>query len=231
MTIQSKLNAMHQTELVAALQQARLMPVLRTDTPEQALWACETLYDEGFRVFDITLNTGGSLQSACHVIEALTEKYEDMIIGAGTVLTPADAMAALGAGAKFLLSPGLDLDMLQFCTEHWVPILPGVTTPTEMLTAIRAGAQILKFFPAEPVGGAAYLKAVKAPLPEVHIVPTGGIDEEHVTGYLQAGALAVGIGGSLLSSSLLATQDTQKLRRHAQLFKHRREVFLDLHAS
>jgi 2-dehydro-3-deoxyphosphogluconate aldolase/(4S)-4-hydroxy-2-oxoglutarate aldolase len=192
----------------------RLIGIVRTNNAESAIWASEQLIEAGIRLIEIPF----TVPNTPTVIESLAERFPDAIIGAGTVLERSDAVKAMAAGAQFLVSPVLIPAMVQFGIENNVFVLPGCMTPTEIWDAYQLGAPVIKFFPAQAAGGPEFLKAVLAPFPQVSIVPTGGILQEHVSAYLQAGALAVGVGNPLLPKEFLLRRDASELRAHASQF-------------
>ncbi|MEB3287112.1 MAG: bifunctional 4-hydroxy-2-oxoglutarate aldolase/2-dehydro-3-deoxy-phosphogluconate aldolase [Vampirovibrionales bacterium] len=199
----------------------RLMAVIRTDDAEDAIWGGRLLLESGFRILDITYG----IPDTERVIETLANEFPKALIGAGTVLTPRQALGALSAGASFLASPVLDQDMLAFGTEYKLLILPGVSTPTEMANAMHWGAHALKFFPAEHFGGADFIKTVLAPLPDLPIVATGGISVDRMADYWQAGAMAVGIGNYLLPTEALKSRDEGLIAKRAKSALGKRDAF------
>ncbi|MFN9332499.1 MAG: bifunctional 4-hydroxy-2-oxoglutarate aldolase/2-dehydro-3-deoxy-phosphogluconate aldolase [Planctomycetota bacterium] len=186
---------------LAAFAAHRASAILRTDDPAAVRPALDAAIAGGFRLVEVTLTTPDCL---AHV-RALAER-PDLIVGCGTVLTVADARAAHAAGARFLVSPATDPEVIGYCRAHGLVSLPGAFTPTEMLTAHRAGADFIKLFTA-PGNGPEYLRMVRGPLPFLRIVPTSGVTEENVDSWLQAGAFGVGFVAALFAA------DDLRLRR------------------
>ncbi len=184
-----------------------LMAVIRFDTYDDALWASEQAIQAGYKTLDVTFGT----PKAVELIQHLTRHYPDVLVGAGTVLNFVDADRAVNAGARFLASPSFDITLVEYGREQDVAIVPGVTTATEMMNALKAGASLLKFFPAEAVGGTTYLTSVMAPLPHLPIVATGGINHSNALSYLKAGSIAVGLGGSVFPKEWVAQRDSDQL--------------------
>lgn len=180
--------------LRAALTACPAVAILRARNADRFPVVIDTLTDAGIRAVEITFTTEGAVGA---IEEFARRKSDDVAVGAGTVLTADDARRAVDAGATYLISPAVCLDVISEGTRLGVPVLPGALTPTEILTAHRAGAAMVKVFPANQVGGPAYLKAIRGPLPGIELVPTGGVAIESVVGYLEAGAVAVGVGSPL----------------------------------
>ena len=155
---------------------------------------------------------------ALDVIRQATTRYgPDVAFGVGSVLDPETARAAILAGARFVVCPTLNLDTIGLCRRYAVPVVPGAYTPSEVLTAWQAGADLVKLFPAS-VGGPEYLKAIKAPLPQVKLVPVGGVDLDTTTDFVRAGAEVVGVGSALVNQKLLDAGDLQKITQLAEQF-------------
>ena len=155
---------------------------------------------------------------ALSVIEAAREKYgEQVLFGAGSVLDPETARAAILAGADFIVAPTLNLDMVALCNRYSIPVMPGCYTPTEALTAWEAGADMIKLFPAS-FGGASLVKAILAPLPHLEIVPVGGVNLDTAADFIRKGAAALGVGSSLVNQKLLAAGDLDELTQRAKAF-------------
>ncbi len=182
----------------------RIIAVLRARDSTHLVDAAVALQEEGVACIEVTLTTGGALES----IQALRSRLDETCeVGAGSVLSVTDLEAAHAAGATYTLAPSLDLDVLSRARELGIPHVPGAATPTEVLTAWRAGAAAVKVFPAAQLGGPGYLKALRGPLPHIKLIPTGGVGAQEVGPYLQAGAVAVGVGGPLLGDALINGPD------------------------
>jgi 2-dehydro-3-deoxyphosphogluconate aldolase/(4S)-4-hydroxy-2-oxoglutarate aldolase len=177
--------------LLATLRLAPVVPVLTVNGPEDAVPLANALVAGGLRVLEVTLRTEGALRA----IEAMAREVPDAVLGAGTILSPAQAKEAKDAGSTFLVSPGATEALVRAADDLAIPFLPGVATASEAMRMAEAGRRILKFFPAEPAGGAAYLKALGAPLPDLLFCPTGGIDAAKAKSYL-ALKNVVCVGGS-----------------------------------
>ena len=175
-----------------------LVPIVRVASAENALLAIEAIHRGGVRVAEITMTVPGAVR----VLEKLADRFGDqMILGAGTVLDPETARACMLAGAQFIVTPALNLATIELARRYSKVIFPGALTPTEVLTAWQAGADAIKIFPCSAVGGPKYIKALKAPFPQIQMVPTGGVNLATVGDFLKAGACAVAVGSELVDSA------------------------------
>lgn len=189
--------------IVESLKQAILVPVIRTPRRELAERACDWLVEAGCRALEIT----HSVPEADKVIAAMRERYADVLVGAGTVLTAAEAEASIDAGAAFLVAPCAVPEVQTVAQSRGVPFIPGAATPTEVLARRAEGAPVVKIFPAAQLGGAEYLESLKSVLPDIPLMPTGGVDAQSIQGYLDAGALCVGIGSAIAPRDKLENDD------------------------
>lgn len=191
-----------------------IIPVIRASTAEEAIFAAESVARGGIPIVEITMTVPGAIE----VIAELVRELPDVLVGAGTVLDTTMARRCLYAGAKFLVSPGLDVATVKFAASKNVVMMAGALTPTEVIAAWRAGSDFVKIFPCAQVGGAAYLKALKGPLPQVPLVPTGGVNLETAADLIAAGAAALGVGGELIRKDLLQARRGDLLSDLAQQF-------------
>ena len=184
-----------------ALGHIGLVPVITIERPEDAVPLAQALLAGGVGCAEITFRTA----AAAEAIHRITDKISEMLVGAGTVLTVQQAEQAVGAGAQYIVSPGFDAAVVDWCQEHNVPVLPGVATPTEIHMALARGLKLFKFFPAEEFGGVRVLKAFYAPYPEVRFIPTGGISQKNLAQYL-ALPNVVACGGSWMATSSMISE-------------------------
>jgi 2-dehydro-3-deoxyphosphogluconate aldolase / (4S)-4-hydroxy-2-oxoglutarate aldolase len=192
-----------------------LVPVVRASSPDEARRAVDAIRAGGIPILEITLTVPGAID----VIRELARTADDdVLIGAGTVIDAETAQECIDAGAAFIVSPALDVPTIELCRRQNVPVFPGAMTPTEILTAWKAGASAVKVFPAGAVGGAAYLKSVKAPLPQIELMPTGGVNLNNAADFIAAGAIALGIGADLVDVAALRRGEphviTEKARQY-----------------
>jgi 2-dehydro-3-deoxyphosphogluconate aldolase/(4S)-4-hydroxy-2-oxoglutarate aldolase len=177
-----------------------LIPIVRVSSAQEAIDVADAIKEGGVTFIEITM----TVQGAIDVIKELTRKYKDEIImGAGTVLDPETGRAALLAGAQFIVSPNLNLDLIQLAHRYSAVVIPGTMTPTEILTAWNAGADMVKVFPASQLGGPEYIKAIRGPLPQILLVPTGGVNLQNAGAFIKAGAVALGVGGELVDKKAI----------------------------
>ncbi len=164
-----------------------------------------------------------TVPGAVHLLRRLTHDRPDLLLGAGTVLDPETARACILEGAQFIVSPALNLATIELCHRYSVPVLPGALTPTEIVTAWQAGADMVKVFPANALGGAPYLRALKAPLPQIELIPTGGISLTTAADFLDAGAAALGVGADLVDHAAIASNQphliTEKARQYLSIVR------------
>jgi 2-dehydro-3-deoxyphosphogluconate aldolase / (4S)-4-hydroxy-2-oxoglutarate aldolase len=195
MTSRSKLDSL------AWLRAGVLVPVIRADSAEVAERVTDALVSGGVRTIEITMTVPDALAA----IRSVASRFgADVLLGAGTVTDRTMALRALEAGAQFLVTPCVVADVIAAAHEHDVPVLPGAMTPTEIFSAWTQGGDIVKVFPASHVGGASYIKALKAPFPQIDLCPTGGVNLDTIAAFLDAGAAAVGVGGELVLKSAIA---------------------------
>ena len=205
---------MSAADSVARILQTRVVAVVRAPSPERVVDICRALANGGVDVMEITFTVPDALDLIRQVRDELGDQ---VLLGAGTVLDPETGRAAILAGAEFIVSPTLNLDLIRLCRRYDRAIMPGAFTPTEILTAWEAGADIVKVFPAD-VGGPSYFKAIKGPLPQVRLMPTGGVDLNTAQAFLDAGACALGAGGSLVPKAAVANGDMTQITDLAQQF-------------
>jgi 2-dehydro-3-deoxyphosphogluconate aldolase/(4S)-4-hydroxy-2-oxoglutarate aldolase len=209
---------MKKSDVINRIVEVGLIPVVRAQSADIALRAIEAIKAGGVSLIEITMTVPGAL----HVIEEVARRFAgEVTVGAGTVLDSETARACILAGAQFIVSPALDLDTIACCRRYSVAVMPGAMTPTEVLKAWRAGADFVKVFPANAVGGADYIKALKAPFPQIEIVPTGGVSLKTAADFIKAGAAALGVGSDLV--------DTKALREgRDSLLPERARQFIDI---
>lgn len=208
-------------ESLLAIRESGLVAVMRKMEVETCVRTAEALCEGGIRVLEITVDAPRAAEMIYAVSTALKGRA---LVGAGTVLDAEAAVAAVQAGAAFLFSPCLNPDVIRAANRYGRVAIPGVMTPTEMVQAAAAGAPAVKLFPASVVGPA-FIKQVRAPLPHIPIIPTGGIDERNAAEYIRAGAMAVGIGGSLLGDAVergAFHEITERARRLVELVREAR---------
>ncbi len=191
---------MEKRDVFNRMLQEGLIPVIRVSTAQEAIDVAEAIKQGGCTCIEITM----TVQSAIDVIKELTQRYKDEIImGAGTVLDPETGRAALLAGAQFIVSPILNIDLIRLAHRYSVVVIPGTMTPTEILTAWNAGADMVKVFPAAQLGGPEYIKAIRGPLPQTLLIPTGGVNLQNAGAFIKAGAAALGVGGELVDKKAI----------------------------
>lgn len=183
------------------LEQFGIVPVVVLDDAKDAAPLAKALCDGGLACAEVTFRTDAAEES----IRIMTSEYPDMVVGAGTVLTTEQVDRAVSAGAKFIVSPGLNPKVVKYCLEKNIPVTPGVVTPSEMEQAIELGLEVVKFFPAEPSGGLAMIKAVAAPYTMLRFMPTGGINPQNITAYLQYNKI-IACGGSWMVKGSLVSE-------------------------
>jgi 2-dehydro-3-deoxyphosphogluconate aldolase/(4S)-4-hydroxy-2-oxoglutarate aldolase len=191
---------MHRNAILSSIIEIGVVPIIRTKTAESAIKAIEAVYRGGIRAAEITMTVPGAIKA----LEQLADQFGDkMILGAGTVLDPETCRACILAGAQFIVTPALKHSTIELSRRYSKPIFPGALTPTEVLTAWEAGADAVKIFPASAMGGAKYIKALKGPLPQIDMVPTGGVNLETAADFLKAGASAVAVGSELIDDKTI----------------------------
>lgn len=201
------------------------MPVVRVDSADDALRAVEAVKAGGISVLEITMTVPGAIRA----IEEVARRFADeVVIGAGTVLDAETARACMLAGASFIVSPSLDLATIACCRRYSVACIPGALTPTEIVTAWTAGADVVKVFPAGALGGASYLKSLKAPLPQIELIPTGGVSLKTAADFIKAGAMALGVGADLVDTKALREGQvgviTDRARQYVEIVREARAV-------
>src|ERR1700732_3242788 len=184
-------------EILAVITGIGIVPVVRTTSAETAVKAVEAIYNGGVRAAEITMTVPGAVRA----LEKLADLFGGKILlGAGTVLDPETARVCMLAGAEFFVTPSLRVSTIEMVKRYSKVICPGALTPTEVLTAWEAGADVVKVFPCGNVGGAKYIKALKGPFPQIEMIPTGGVNLETAGDFLKAGACAVAVGGELVDA-------------------------------
>ena len=185
-----------------------IVAVVRSESSASLVKVVQALAEGGVLAAEVTF----TVPDAIEVIRQVRREVGDsVVLGAGTVLDPETARAALLAGAEYIVAPTLNLEVIRLCRRYDKAVMPGAFTPTEVLTAWEAGADIVKVFPAD-VGGPAYLKALRGPLPQVRLMPTGGVDLTTAEGFLKAGAACLGVGGALVDPKAIAAGDFARIR-------------------
>jgi 2-dehydro-3-deoxyphosphogluconate aldolase / (4S)-4-hydroxy-2-oxoglutarate aldolase len=192
-----------------------LVPIVRAPSAEDALLAAEAIIAGSIGILEVTMTVPHALQ----VMEKVADKFGDkVLLGAGTILDTETGRAALLAGAQFIVTPALNLHVIELARRYSKPCMPGALTPTEVVTAWQAGADMVKIFPCGPVGGAKYIKALKGPFPQIEMLPTGGVNLETTPDFIKAGAAAVAVGGELVDLKSLREHNFDAIAATARLY-------------
>jgi 2-dehydro-3-deoxyphosphogluconate aldolase/(4S)-4-hydroxy-2-oxoglutarate aldolase len=204
---------MNRAEACKWIEKVGLVPVVRVPSAAVAVRAVEAVLAAGLSIFEITM----TVPDALSVIRSLADRFGGRaLVGAGTVLSADEARACIDAGAQFIVSPGLDLGTIEAAHARGAAVMPGALTPTEVITAWKAGADMVKVFPCSALGGAKYIRALRGPLPQVKLLPTGGVNLATVAEYVAAGANALGVGGELVDVAALARGEDAVLTERAR---------------
>ena len=202
-------------EILQRITEIGVVPVVRTTSAETAIRAIDAIYKGGVRAAEITMTVPGAIRA----LEKVADQFGDSIVlGAGTVLDPETARICMLAGAQFFVTPALNLKTIEMAKRYSKVICPGALTPTEVVTAWEAGADVIKIFPADAVGGPKYIKALKGPLPQVEMIPTGGVNLDTCADFLKAGACAVAVGGELVNAQLIQDGNYAEMQSRAEKF-------------
>lgn len=216
---------MTREQVRARVLEVGIVPVVRATSAKQAISAAVAVAAGGITIVEVTMTVPGALDAISQLIKTLGN---EVIVGAGTVLDAQAARQCFDAGAEFLVSPGLDLGTIKAAQDVGKLIMAGALTPTEVISAWKAGADFVKVFPASAVGGPAYLKALRGPLPQVPLVPTGGVNLNTAADFLRAGASALGVGGELVLAAALKSGETGQItvlaRQYLEIVQQVREA-------
>lgn len=214
---------MSKAEIIARIVECGVIPVIRASSAEEARTVIEAIADGGVTTMEVTMTVPGAVE----LITDLSAKHgERLLIGAGTVMGPETARECISAGAKFIVSPATNFDTIEYCSKTETVVMPGALTPTEITNAWDAGADFVKVFPADSMGGAKYLKSLKAPLPHIKLIPTGGVTFATAADFIKAGAEAIGVGGDLVDLAAIrdgrANDITQAARKYLEIVRESR---------
>jgi 2-dehydro-3-deoxyphosphogluconate aldolase/(4S)-4-hydroxy-2-oxoglutarate aldolase len=206
---------MNQERALRLILDTGVVAIMRAKSPDQLLSAADAVYAGGVQAIEVTMTTPGALD----VISQATSKLSsEVLFGVGSVLDPETARAAILAGAQFVVCPTLNTKTVEICKRYSVPVVPGAFTPTEILTAWDSGADAVKVFPSS-LGGPAYIKAVKAPLPQIRLMAVGGVNLKTAADFFRAGVDAVGVGSDMVNQSLLDKRDFAAITERARGFR------------
>lgn len=206
---------MNKNEILQEIERVGLVPVLRAESADLAIKTADAIIKGGVPVVEVTMTVPGALE----VIRALIQAHGSrLLVGAGSVLDPETARACILAGAQFVVAPALNVHTIEMCHRYGVGVMPGALTPTEVITAWQAGADVVKVFPCSAVGGAKYLKALHGPMPQVKLVPTGGVSLATAEEFLRSGALALGVGSDLVDTKAVAEGRAEVVTETAQKY-------------
>jgi 2-dehydro-3-deoxyphosphogluconate aldolase/(4S)-4-hydroxy-2-oxoglutarate aldolase len=195
---------MEKVWVLKRIEEVGIVPVVRASSSEEAVAVADVIREGGIPILEITMTVPGAIA----VIAELNKRYRDeVLVGAGTVLDPETARSCIAAGAQFIVSPALNIQTIELCKLQRIAVFPGALTPTEVVTAWDAGADAVKVFPCSAMGGASYLRSLKAPLPEVKLVPTGGVSLTTAKDFITAGAWAIGVGSDLVNTKAIKSGD------------------------
>ena len=192
---------MNRADIARRIETTGIVPIIRAPSVEVAASAARAVLAAGIDVIEITMTVPNALDLMRQLRAEIGEK---VLLGAGTVLDAQTARDCIAAGAQFIVAPGFDVETVRVTHALDKPCMPGVLTPTEVITAWKAGADMVKIFPCSALGGASYLRALKAPLPQVKMFPTGGVDVHTAADFIKAGAAALGVGAAVVDLKLLA---------------------------
>lgn len=203
------------TDVIKQIRDIGVIPVVRATSADEAMRAIDAIREGGVSLLEITMTVPGAIK----VIEEVSKRYgSDALVGAGTVLDPETATACISSGAQFIVSPALNLETIACCRRLEIAVMPGALTPTEVVHAWNAGADFVKVFPAGAVGGPTYLKALKAPLPHIEFVPTGGVSLKTAGDFIRAGAAALGVGADLVDIKAIREGQSALITERAKQF-------------
>jgi 2-dehydro-3-deoxyphosphogluconate aldolase/(4S)-4-hydroxy-2-oxoglutarate aldolase len=206
------------SDKAAVIQKIRgigIIPVVRAQSADEAMKAIDAIREGGIPILEITMTVPGAVA----VIEEVSKRYgSEALVGAGTVLDGETARACILAGARFVVSPSLNLETIEVCRRNGIAVMPGALTPTEVVQAWSAGADFVKVFPAGAVGGASYIKSLKAPLPQIELVPTGGVSLKTAADFIKAGASALGVGADLVDVKAIREGQANLITERAREF-------------
>jgi 2-dehydro-3-deoxyphosphogluconate aldolase/(4S)-4-hydroxy-2-oxoglutarate aldolase len=205
---------MNKTEVCSRIEEIGIIPAVRVATAEYAHFAAEAVNRAGIPIAEITM----TVPNAIDVISRLAKNLPELIVGAGTVLDAETAQRCLDAGAKFLTSPGLVMEVVEFAVKNDLVVFPGALTPTEVITAWKAGANFVKIFPCAQIGGPAYIRALKVPLHQVRLIASGGVNQVTAANFIRAGATAVGVGAELIPHDALRMRREEQINELARRF-------------
>lgn len=204
---------MSRERVLQRIREVGIVPVVRAESAEEAGRAIAAIMAGGVPVLEVTMTVPGAVR----LIEDLARRFgAEAVVGAGTVLDPETARACILAGAQFVVSPSTNASTIACCRRYGVPVMPGALTPTEVVAAWEAGADMVKIFPCSAVGGASYIKALKAPLPQIDLIPTGGVNLQTAADFIKAGSTALGVGADLVDLKALREGKDALLTERAQ---------------
>ena len=206
---------MNKRDVLKRVEEVGIVPVVRASSAEEAMQVIEAIRAGGISIIEITM----TVPRALRVIEQVGDAHSDeVVIGAGTVLDAETARACILAGASFVVSPSLNLATIEMCRRYSIAVMPGALTPTEVVTAWEAGADVVKVFPCGALGGAKYLRALKAPLPQIELIPTGGVSLATAKDFIEAGAFALGVGADLVDTKAIRGGQPEKVTEAARSY-------------
>jgi 2-dehydro-3-deoxyphosphogluconate aldolase/(4S)-4-hydroxy-2-oxoglutarate aldolase len=205
---------MTRQEVRSRIEELGILPGIRLNKEEDAIYAAETVYRAGIKIAEITMTVPGAIG----IIRRLTRSFPDMVVGAGTVLDKETAARCLDAGALFVTSTGLVHEVVDFALSRDVVVFPGALTPTEVIAAWKTGADFVKVFPAAPVGGDQYIRSLKIPLPQIPLIAAGGVNQLTAIKFIRAGASAVGVGVELMPHDAIRLRQDDRIHELARRF-------------
>ena len=205
---------MKKEEVLAKIHEVGIVPGIRTSSAEDGRFAADAIARGGIPIVEITM----TVPKAIDVISDMARNSPNVIVGAGTVLDLETARRCLDAGAGFLTSPGLDVQIVEFAVKENILVIAGAMTPTEVITAWQAGSELVKVFPCAPIGGPDYIKALRGPFPRVPMIAAGGVNQETAADFILAGAAALGIGGRLIPKAAIENRQPEQISELARRF-------------